>query len=100
MSVIVLLPEEIGLWGSVHGHAGARSRLEPAQRVAGPHYSLDAGLAVHRQAQLFPNATDSYFQVGWAAPFVAPGELDQAVVGHHPALVGGQDVENPELQRR
>ena len=31
---------------------------------------------------------------------MAPGVLDQAVVGDHPALVHRQDVQDPELQRR
>src|SRR4051812_34654411 len=77
----------------------ARVVLEAPEGVAGPRHRRDARLLPDGQAQLVADAVDPALQRGRAAARVAPGELDQPPVRHHPARVCRENAEDPEFER-
>src|SRR3954463_9321825 len=92
------------------------TRASPARQTNSPTVSLegvsgagdcfDAGLAGAREPELLADPADQNLQVRWGgailAPgmLMAPGMLNESVVGDGPPLVRGEDVEDPKLERR
>src|SRR5262245_6813261 len=76
------------------------TRLLLAEQVADPGDALDVRAGPFLHPELPPHVTQVRLQERRLAAFEAPGVLDQPLRRDHVALVGGQQVENAELERR